>query len=342
VSALRVIASLLVIVSCSRSTVTSTNENAAPKKKVDKEPEKKEAPAVTEEADAAPLADEGDDKRKLEAFLKVIPANVPTGAYAHAPVKGAAPVPKGFDPLTAKGTTTKYPDSDVKVIDLELGASSFGWAIAVIRGGKVATLYDDVQHYALDPVGGHLALDHVRAEGGKRVRVRELVDVAKASTSPLPTMHCTDTIQFVEGGSRVLGYGFEAEKPGMPHAYICMFDVVGKLLLEIDAGPHFHHAASIDFINWHVGVLPKDPAVVYATREYRPYGNYDLMLLDTRPPHAGKLARLATPNLQPSDPRNVELDLAETTMASAEVKFRAKSPAGWFWKWQNKKLADVP
>lgn len=232
--------------------------------------------------------------------------------------------------------------SDVIGFTLDDGASDFKEYVAVARGGKVVRTFDYVFDYSVDTVGGHLAISHVAPDtSGTRVATSEIIDVASGSTSPMPTMPCTTSTQFVASGTRVLANGYVFDAPFKPHAWICLFDTVGKLLVQIDAGLHNHHAASIDFINIRTSVLAKDPTVVWAIREYESYGNYDITLLDTRAPNARKVARLPTPG-QLGSPSNLEIDLAETTIASSEVRYRAKSPEGWWWKWQTAKLVDAP
>ena len=282
-------------------------------------------------------------KVPLTAFLSIVPNTIPSGAYDRRPAPHAKTyAKKGFDPLTAAGGQTFHLSggNDVHAFTLNDGMSDFKQYVATARGGKVVSTFDYVLAYAVDVSGGHLALHHARADaGGKKVFAREILDVASGSLSPLPELPCSQQYQFVEGG--LLTHGFVADQPATPHAWMCLFDTVGKLMVQIDAGLHNHHAASIDFINMSASVLAKEPHVVWATREYQPYGNYDLTLLDMNPPHARKVARLSTPG-QPGRPENLEIDLAETTMGSTEVRYRAKSPEGWFWKWQTTKLVDAP
>jgi hypothetical protein len=296
-------------------------------------------PSVT-----APAAPEPEPpKPKLVPFLSIAAATIPPGAYDR-PAEPFAKTyaPKGFDPLKApKGQVFHLPGGhDVHAFQLSDGASDFKDYVAVTHGGKVTNTFDYVYAWSVDTAGGHLALNHARPDAtGKKVRAREILDVASGSISPLPNLPCVDGFQFVDG--RLLAMGYVFDKPYTPHAWICVFDVVGKLMVNIDAGLHNHHAASIDFINWRVGALAKQPAVIWALREYENYGNYDITLIDTNPPHARKYARLPTPG-QLGSTTNLELDLAETTMASDEIKFRGKSPEGWWWKWQTAKLQSDP
>lgn len=299
-------------------------------------------PTASSSAGPTTATDEDDSEPKLVAFLTFLPPALPGSSPAKGPF-ATSHAGKGFDPLKAKPDRTwSFPDgSEVREFE-QWGASDFQAFLAVVRGGKLVWAYDTVLGYAVEPRHGRIALDHVRADpGGKRVAAREIIDVAAATVSPLPITSCTNGLSWADGGARLVGDGFEFDAPFVPHAYICVFDGVGKLLARVDAGVHPHHAASIDFINMASGLLPKDPEVIWATREYEPYGNYDLTLIDTRPPHARKVARLPTP-LQLGSPTNLEIDLASTTMSSTDVRYRGKDTAGTWGKWQTATFVDAP
>lgn len=336
---------LCALLACSRRAPPPRADEITASKKADaasKPPASGEASVtVTPPSSATAVASE--PKVPLTPFLSMAPNTIPSGAYHRPPAPHATTyAPKGFNPLTASGGQTFHLPGglDVHAFTLNDGMSDYKHYVATATGGKLVNTFDYVVTYAVDVRGGHLALHHARVDGsGKKVFASEILDLASGSWSPLPDMPCTGEYHFVDGG--LLTHGWVDDKPATPHAWICLFDTVGKLMVQIDAGLHNHHAASSDYINMRSGVLSKEPHVVWATREYQSYGNYDITLLDTHAPHARKMARLSTPS-QPGSLANLELDLAETTMVSSEVRYRAKSLEGWYWKWQTAKLFEAP
>ena len=301
-----------------------------------------EAPHETSEAPHPTEAPE--EKPKLVPFLSVVTSGIPSGAYSSVATTAKTYAPAGFDPLHAKPTLSWHlpGGSDVLAFEQIGDPNNFQYFVAVTNSGKLMKGYDTVEAYAVDPIGGHIALVHARPDaGGKRVWAQEIIDVPSGATSPLPRMSCLRDLSFVDGGARLFAQGWEYDAPEAPHAHICLFDTVGKLMVNVEAGLYNRHAAAADYINMTSGVLAKDPEVVWATREYEWGGNYDLTLLDTRPPYARKVARLPTPG-QLGSTSNLEIDLADTTMGSTEVRYRGRSGAGWWWKWQTAELVDAP
>ena len=289
--------------------------------------------------DEPPAWPEG--KRALEPFLSIAPATIPSDAFTTVTTTGFSYAPKGFDPAHAKPTRTWHMADGSDLLEfVHDGASDFESVVAVKRAGKIVSSFASVRDLAVDAAGSRFALAYTRKTStGAYVLAHEIVDSATGAQSPVPRMPCTHSLRF--DGGRLLGQGYVFDKPFVPHASICILDPGGKLLVAIDAGLHNHHAAAADYINMTSGVLEKDPGVVWATREYEPFGGYDLTLLDTSPPHGRKIARLET-NEQLGDLLHLEIDLAATTMASTKVRFRTNDMSDVWSAWVEVPLVDAP
>lgn len=295
-----------------------------------------EAPIPPEDAAVAPVP-----LPKLVPFLSVVTPVVPPPA----PAKGYLhPPPAGFD-VRKGGDVFHLPDGDLYARSYPTGPSDSAWSLSLVRSGVEVKAFPQVSTFTVDAAHGKLALTETRSEPKGAIVARELVDLTTLARTPLPTAPCTSTLAFADEGRVLVGHGFVhdvAHHPETSQVWVCLFDATGKLLAKLDGGLHPHHAASADYVNVAVGVLPKEPAVVYLTREYVPYGNYDVTFVDTRPPHARKVARLPTP-AEPGQLAALDLDVATTTLAATEVRFRGqKFGDGWWWKWQTAKLVDVP
>ncbi len=322
--------------SASTSAKASASAAPVPSDTVVETPE--EPPAI---ADAAP-----EPKPKLVPFVSILPAVIPADAFLRKPVGVSSLMPPGFDRLKEKPAHTWRLADGAELRSFEFpGASDMQTFLVVVRSGVIVLTFDFVDVFSLDETHAHLAISHMRrdpAHTGKWVPADEIVELASGTTTALPSMNCTSERHFVDGGKKLVTGGWTFDAPFVPHAYVCLFDDAGKLLVYLDAGVHNHHAASIDYIRWSFGVLDADPEVIWVTREYEAYGNFDVTLFDTRPPNARKWARLATPS-GPGGAPNVEFDFATTTIASSEVTFRGATWDGsWKWKWQKAKLHDAP
>ncbi len=340
------------LLGCQRETrkdVTKVAEasSSSPSSVASPTPSKTPPPASPPEPSTSSVAapDPPDPPPKLAPFLSVVSPVAP----APAPTKGySAKPPAGFD--VRKGSKVFHlPDGDLYAKSFETGPSDAEYFLSLVRGGVEVKAFPQVRQFTVDPLAGRVALLHTVGGPGGSLRVREIVDLTTLTSTSLPTMPCTDELTWVDDGKALLGQGFvhdPADHPETSQVWVCLFAPSGKLLAKLDGGRHPHHAASSDYVNTVVGVLPKEPSVVFLTREYRPYGNYDVTFVDTRPPHARKVARLNTP-AKPGEidgPRGVEMDLATMTLASStELRFRGKKfGEGWWWQWQTTKLVDAP
>lgn len=294
-------------------------------------------------ADAAPPADP--PPPKLVPFLTLLAPVLP----APAPVKGwPQKAPAGFD-VRKDGKVFHLADGELYAKAFQTGPSNVEWVLSLVRGGVEVRAFPQVRAFSVDVVHDRLVLEETRPGPAGPLRHREIVDLATGTRFALPTVPCTDHLVWVDEGRRLLGDGFVhdiAVEPDISQVSVCLFDASGVLQAKLDGGKHPHHAAAENYVNAAVGVLPKDPSVVYVTREYRPHGNSDVTFLDTNPPHARKIARLNTPArpFEVEGPSGLQLDLAATTLTTAtEVRFRARhAVGGWWWQWQTTKLVDAP
>lgn len=247
-----------------------------------------------------------------------------------------------IDPLVAK------PESETKLADggrvsffADHGASDLRWLVTVRRNEKIVATYAMVRRYAVEPKVGLLALEYTRVVDGKKRYATDVVDLKTLGRSPLPNLVCVDHMSFQLDGTRLITTGFSIDKNLDAIAEICVFDVVGKLLAQLDAGRHIAHAAANHFIRMPAGLLRDAPTVVWAMREYQGYGDFDLTMIDTAPPHAVKVARLPTPAGNGGALESVELDFEKLTLASTEVRYRGKNGQGWYWQWTTRPLRAV-
>lgn len=213
--------------------------------------------------------------------------------------------------------------------------------LAVQRDGKIVATYSMVRRYTVEPKANLLVLAYSKVVDGKKRFATDVVDLKTLGVSPLPNLACVDTLTFDLDGTRIVTTGFSVDKEMNAHAEICVFDSVGKVLVRLDAGTHILHAASSHFIRMPTGVLPAQPSVVWAMREYEGYGDFDLTLIDTAPPHTVKVARLPTPAGNGGALASVELDLEKLSLESTEVRYRGKNSQGWYWQWTTRPLRSL-
>ncbi len=286
-----------------------------------------------------------DPPPKLGPFLSVVAPVAPTPA----PAKGyLSKPPAGFD-VRKGGDVYHLADGDLYANSFMTGPSNSEWFLSLVRGGVEVKAFPQVWQFTLDPERKRLALHETRTGPGGPLRFREILDLTTLTSTPLPHTPCTDRLAWVDDGKLLLGDGFvhdPADHPETSQVWVCLFDSSGKLLAKLDGGRHPHHAAAENYVNALAGVLPKDPSVVFLFREYRSHGNYDVTFIDTHPPHTRKIARLNTPAEpgQMGSPKQVEMDLATMTLATAtELRFRGKKYGeSWWWQWQTTKLVDAP
>lgn len=278
---------------------------------------------------------------KLTPFLKLVTGPVPPSAWVHRPSEDIDRAPPGFDPKAAKPESlTKLSDGGALLVFGHHGPSDAQWMLAVQRDGKIVATYSMVREYTVEPKAGLLALRYTKVVDGKARFATDIVDLKTLALSPLPNLTCVDRLTF-RGDSTLFATGFSVDKEMNAHAEICVFDSVGKVLVRLDAGTHILHAASSHFIRMPTGVLPAQPSVVWAMREYEGYGDFDLTLIDTAPPHTVKVARLPTPAGNGGALASVELDLEKLSLESTEVRYRGKNSQGWYWQWTTRPLRSL-
>jgi hypothetical protein len=293
-------------------------------------------PADSEPPD--PTAPAPDPPPKLVPFLQVVapvaPAPAAVKGYAFAP-------PPGLDPRKG-GKAFPLKDGTLYAVDYPTGPNDSQWLLSIVRGGVEVRAFPQVTSFSVDASHDRLALQHTKPGP---LSVRAIVDLATSAETLLPQMPCTDRLSWADDGKLLLGNGFVhdyAVLPGSSQVWVCLFDASGKLLTKLDGGRHNHHAGAADYVRDSVGVLAKDPFVVFLTREYEPYGNFDVTFIDTRPPHARKVARLSTP-AKIGVLEDLEIDVSTLTLSDTEVRFRGKrAGTGAWWKWQTAPLIVAP
>ena len=278
----------------------------------------------------------------LAPFLQVLSAPVPASAYARRLSEDVDRAAPGFDPKVAKPeSVTPLADGAAVLAFGQHGPSDLQWTLAVRRDGKIVATYGMVRRFVVEPKAGLLALVYTKVADGKKRFATDVVDLKTLGLSPLPTLVCVDTMSFDLDGTRLVTTGFSVDKDQDASAEICVFDAVGKLLARLDGGTHILHAAASHFVRMPAGVLREAPTVVWAMREYQGYGDFDLTMIDTAPPHAVKIARLPTPAGNGGALASVELDFTKLTLDSTEVRYRGKNGQGWYWQWTTRPLRPV-